>query len=96
MSPFGPKRWFWNVRCGAGLGGQADVARINRQREAAPAETQNMKPPAPKRAPFSIPERQRSLHRDEANVTSSTASNIAAVLASVLADLRKRGVKKST
>jgi hypothetical protein len=30
------------------------------------------------------------------NVTSPTASNIAAVLASFLADLRKRGVKKST
>jgi len=30
------------------------------------------------------------------NVTSPTAANIAAVLASFLADLRKRGVKKST
>ena len=30
------------------------------------------------------------------NVTSPTASNIAAVLASFLADLRKRGVKTST
>jgi hypothetical protein len=30
------------------------------------------------------------------NVTTPTASNIAAVLASFLADLRKRGVKKST
>jgi hypothetical protein len=30
------------------------------------------------------------------NVTSPTATNIAAVLASFLADLRKRGVKKST
>ena len=32
----------------------------------------------------------------QVNVTSPTASNIAAVLASFLADLRKRGVKKST
>ena len=30
------------------------------------------------------------------NVTAPTAANIAAVLASFLADLRKRGVKKST
>jgi hypothetical protein len=30
------------------------------------------------------------------NVTSPTAANIAAVLASFLGDLRKRGVKKST
>lgn len=30
------------------------------------------------------------------NVTSPTAANIAAVLASFFADLRKRGVKKST
>jgi hypothetical protein len=30
------------------------------------------------------------------NVTAPTASNIAAVFASFLADLRKRGVKKST
>ena len=32
----------------------------------------------------------------QVNVTSPTAANIAAVLASFLADLRKRGVKKST
>jgi hypothetical protein len=32
----------------------------------------------------------------QVNVTSPTAANIAAVLASLLVDLRKRGVKKST
>jgi hypothetical protein len=32
----------------------------------------------------------------QVNVTSPTAANIAAVLASFFADLRKRGVKKST
>ena len=32
----------------------------------------------------------------QVNVTSPTAANIAAVLASFFADLRKRGIKKST
>jgi hypothetical protein len=52
---------------------------------------------APRRAPFLVPRRQCHFHPTrQVNVTSPTAANIAAVLAIFFADLRKRGVKKSS
>jgi hypothetical protein len=85
-SGIGPKRRFWNVRCGAGLGGQADVARINgKEKQRAHRNTEHDADGAPKGA----------VSRSEApnwtftptrqvNVTAPRASNLAAVLASFL------------
>jgi hypothetical protein len=90
----GPERQFLDVRCGAALGSQADVARTNRKGQQRPPKHHDADS-APKgavfdsRAPIQFsPERGNSLSRRRRHRTS--------VRAGFLSDLRKRGVKKST
>src|SRR6267378_8450219 len=89
MTAYGPERRFLDVRCGAALGGQADVARIDGKEKQPPPKHRTRCRRRPKGRRFSFRGANSTFTPTrQANVTSPTASNIAAAFAGFAASFR--------